>query len=325
MKNQVCIKKQLPILLLGYLLTAAIPLWGEAEISASTDLNLTISSIPEAKLGVTQNFTFPLLQGSGPLTMGNNLQTAFTAELSPISVNGVTELIWTPIAFFQVIAGARAGSGWNIELFGSDIKGIGINRRGSGGSAETVGSAFDGLLWSAQMGGAFQFDLAAILPGDWHHVVFRSYHEIRYKGYSAASGDESWYFESDYGENRNGFNYYGNYLLGYQMPLFLNTVAFLAEMDKYLYDTPDRELWGDELGRWTFAGLFNFTITDWLSAALIAQFRTMRNYTDTTKDLEFYQDRRIRNNPSRHLEFYRVAVIMTVHLRQDSLGKSDVP
>jgi hypothetical protein len=319
------IKKFMSMLVLGSLFAAALPLWGDAEISASTDLNLTISTMPEAKLGLTQNFTLPLLRGTGPLTAGNNLRTALTAELSPISLNGVVEFIWTPIAFLQAVAGARAGSGWNIELFGSEIKGIGINRRRPDGTAETAGSAFNGLLWSAQFGGAFQFDLAALLPGDWHHVVLRSYHEIRYKGYSAASGDESWYFESDGGENRNGFNYYGNYLLGYQMPLFLNTVAFMAEMDKYLYDTPRGDDWGDSLGRWTLSSVFNFTVTDWLDAALIAQFRTMRNFTDRTKDREFYQDRRIRNDSPRHLEFYRVALIMTVHLRQDTLGKARVP
>jgi hypothetical protein len=319
------IKKNVSILLLGVLLSAAAPLWGDPEVSASTDINLTISTIPEAKLGLTQNFTLPFLRGTGPLTGGNNIKTALTAELTPISMNGIVEFIWTPIAFLQVSAGARAGSGWNMELFGSELNGIGINRRGPGGTAETEGSAFNGLLWSAHGGGAFQFDLAAVLPGDWHHVVFRSYHEIRYKGYTAAAKDESWYFESDDGENRNGFNYYGNYLLGYQMPLFLNTLAFMAEMDKYLYDTPNGDDWGDSLGRWTFSGIFNFTITDWLSAALITQVRTRRTYTDDTKDREFYQDRRIRHDPSRHIEFYRVALIMTLHLRQGILGKSRVP
>ncbi|MDR2028347.1 MAG: hypothetical protein LBP93_02275, partial [Treponema sp.] len=307
------------------LLAAAAPLWGDSEITTFTDLNFTISSLPEAKLGVTQNFVFPVLQGTGPLTMGNNLRTALTAELSPISVNGIAEFIWTPIAFFQAAAGARAGSGWNIALFGSDIKGIGINRRGPGGTAETEGSGFEGLLWSAQAGGTLQFDLAAVLPGDWHHVVFQSYHEIRYKGYTAAASGDSWYFENDDGENRNGFNYYGNFLLGYQMPLFLNTLALMAEVDKYLYDTPGRDDWGDGLGRWTFSALFNFTITERFSAALAAQFRTRRNYTDDTKDAAFYQDRRIRDNPSRHLEFYRVALIMTLRLHQGALGKSNVP
>jgi hypothetical protein len=103
------------------------------------------------------------------------------------------------------------------------------------------------------------------------------------------------------------------------MPLFLNTLAFMAEMDKYLYDAPQGDDWGDGLGRWIFSGLFNFTITDWLSAALVTQFRTRRNFTDDTKDMEFYQDRRVRNNPSRHLEFYRAALIMTVRLHQGVL------
>jgi hypothetical protein len=145
-------------------------------------------------------------------------------------------------------------------------------------------------------------------------VVFRTYHEINHKGYSAASAGESWYFENDDGENRNGFNYYGSLFLGYQMPLFLNTLGLLAEGDLYLYDTPNREQWGDERIRWTFSGLFNFVITKKLSAALLVQLRTRRNYDDPRWEDLFYQNRHIGSKPLR-LEFYRAAAILTYTLR----------
>jgi hypothetical protein len=156
--------------------------------------------------------------------------------------------------------------------------------------------------------------MAAIFPGDWNHVVFRSYHEGRYWGYSAASGGDSWILENDDGENRNGFNYYGSYLVGYQMPIFLNTVGFMAEMDKYLYDTPNRKAWGDELGRWTLSALLNFTITRWFDAALIAQFETRRNYIEANAEDIFYQHRNIDTDSRRRLAFYRVAAILSFKL-----------
>jgi hypothetical protein len=82
------------------------------SVTASTDLKLQASTMPEVKVGVTQGFTFPFLQGSGPLTQDNNIKLSLTAELSPISLNGIGEALWTPIAFLQVAAGGRVGSGW---------------------------------------------------------------------------------------------------------------------------------------------------------------------------------------------------------------------
>jgi hypothetical protein len=283
-------------------------------VSSSTTLSFVFSTIPEAKLSLAQSFVIPFLQGDGSLTRGNNVKADLRAELSPISLNGVAEATWMPIAFLQVVAGGRIGSGWNINLFGGDSRGIGINRPTANNGAEVSGSGFDGLLWAAKLGGAFQFDMAALFPGEWHHIVFRTYHEVNYAGYSRAEKRDSWYFESDDGENRNGFNYYGNYLLGYQMPIFLNTVGLLVEDNRYLYDTPKGDLWGDALDRWVFAALFNFTVTDRLGLATLAQFRTRRTWTDETADHGFYQERRL-GSPKRHLEFYRVVAILSVRLR----------
>jgi hypothetical protein len=280
-------------------------------IAFSNELVLQVSSLPEMKLGFTNHFVFPFLQSENPLTEGNNIDLALTAEISPISLNGIAEIIWTPIAFFQLTAGGKIGSGWNIELFGGEIYGIGINQSGNNGYGEIDGSAFDGLLWKTQLGGVIQFDLAAIFPGDWNHIVARSYHEINYKGYSRAKENEAWYFEADDGENCNGFNYYGNFLIGYQMPIFLNLAALLAEMDLYLYDTPNRAQWGDDLIRWTFSAIFNFSFTEKLSLTLITQFRTRRNYLDTNWQDLYYRNRTINDSDPLYLEFYRVAAALT--------------
>ena len=287
----------------------------EAKGISSTDLSVTVSSIPEAKLTLTQNYTRPFLQGSHALTQGNTIHSSVSGEISPISLNIGGELTLTPIAFFQLIAGTKIGTGWNIDL-GSPIIGIGINRPEENGEKATVdGYAFDGIFWKAHLGGVLQFDLAALFPGDWHHVVFRTYHEANYKLFSHAHGHDAWYYESDFGENQNGFNYYGNALVGYQMPIFLTMVGLLAEVDLYLYDTPEGKLWGDSLPRWYFGALLNFRIAPWLEAALITQLRTMRQYTKETRNYEYYRARRLESPGAMTLEFYRVAAILTFHLR----------
>jgi hypothetical protein len=302
-----------------------------AEAEGSSDLTLTASSLPEAKLGFNRHVTFPVLRGEGPLMEGNNLTTTLTAEISPVSLNGAAEAVITPIAFFQVVGGIKLGTGWNIELAGNPAYGLGINRPKQGNRAlalnggdrtsEIKGDPFDGLVWGLRFGGVFQFDLAAIFPGDWHHIVFRTYHEWNYRGYTRANGGESWIFENDDGENRNGPNYYGNYLLGYRMPrepLFLNTVGILVEMSQFFYDTPNGGYWGDDKSRWIFSALFNFTITDRLGAALIIQTQTRRNYRDGDKTNEnhyYYQYRELDRDSPRRLDFYRAAAILTLKLR----------
>jgi hypothetical protein len=302
--------------LLGWaFLFSALPAWTEAAVSADTSLGFTVSSLPEAQMTFTQGFNFPVLRGSGPLTAGNNLRTTLSAALTPVSVSGAAEAVLTPAAFAQLAAGISLGSGWNIRLLGKDLTGMGLNLPRSDGGGEVRGEPLDGLVWRAHLGGTFQFDAAAIFPGDWNHIVFQTYHEVYYRAYTRASGDGAWFYEADDGENQNGFNYYGNFLLGYQMPIFLNTVGLLAEMDKYLYGSPKGDLWGDDLIRWLFGGLFNFTITDRLSTAVIAQFRTLRNYTNPdAKDL-YYRNRSLDTSNPIRLEFYRAALILSYKLR----------
>jgi hypothetical protein len=109
----------------------------------------------------------------------------------------------------------------------------------------------------------------------------------------------------------NGFNYYGNIVLGYQMPIFLNMVALMAEMDLYMYDTPNRSNWGDDLIRWHFSGILNFRVFENFSITVLCQFRTRRNFTEETKDLHFQSRRLDPEKDPQRLGFYRVAGVFT--------------
>jgi len=281
------------------------------NFTSSSEALLQVSTLPEAKLGFTQRFVFPFLQGSSPLTEGNNIALALTGEASPVSLNALFEAVWTPIAFIELSAGARLGVGWPIKLFGEDLYGTGLNLPRADSSSVYDGKPFDALMWKIKLGGKFQFDLAAVFPGDWNHVVFMTYHEINYHANTRAKTGQAWYFENDAGENMNGFNYYGNFVLGYQMPLFLNMIGLLAETDLYLYDTPGRSAWGDDMIRWTLSGLLSFEITKNWSVAVLTQFRTHRNFEQANwKDIH-YQSRIVdKSNPLR-IEFFRVAAAVT--------------
>jgi len=278
----------------------------ENESRTSHSLVLQTSSLPEAKLGYTFGYKLPFMQGDSPLTEGNNINFALTAEVSPISLSGLASAVWTPIAFLEFSVGGRIGTGWSLDLFGSTLYGLGKTQAGIGSALEVIN--IGGVQGKVYLGGAFQFDLAAIFPGDWNHIIFRTYHEINYAGFSGASGNESWIFENDDGENVNGFKYYANALIGYQMPIFLNMVALLAEAELNLYDIPGKNDWGGNLIQWHFSLILNFAVHKQVDIALLTQFRTRRNYAQPDwKDL---YHRTLTAN-STHLEFYRVAAVVS--------------
>lgn len=311
--------------LTGFLFFAALPvLASEGGVTSSTELELQITSIPEARLCFIQGFTFPFLRGSGPMTRGNNINTLFTLELTPLSVNGIGEITLTPAAFFLLHGGGRAGSGWDIPIG----YGMGINRPvdtadGNAGrprQAVIDGGSFDGLVWSAWGAGTVQFDLGAVLPGDWNHVLFQTRQEMRYSAFTRAAPGESWLFENDHGENKNGWMYFARYVIGYSMPRspVLNMIAFMAELEKFLYNTPGGDFWGEDLGRWVFSGLLEFTITPRFNATFGVQMETHRNHGTSNFGNRgyFYQDfPLITEGGSRRLLFYRAALILNYSLR----------
>ncbi|MCL2276560.1 MAG: hypothetical protein FWC21_01545 [Treponema sp.] len=99
----------------------------ESGVSSTSELFLQISTLPEAKLGYRHSFIFPAFQGSSPMTSGNNLRLGLTAEISPISLNGIVQAELTPVAFLKFAAGLRLGAGWPLKLFESDLYGTGLN------------------------------------------------------------------------------------------------------------------------------------------------------------------------------------------------------
>ncbi|MCL2381301.1 MAG: hypothetical protein FWC64_06870 [Treponema sp.] len=296
----------------------------EDGITAATYLELQLSSEPAAKLVLSQSLTFPFLRGSGPLTSENNITTVFSAEFTPVSLNGVGEINWTPAAFFVLSGGGMAGSGWNMPLG----YGIGINRgdRDEPSPADPPqrsrvdGNAFDGLTWNAWGAATLQFDTGAVIPGYWNHVLFQTRHEFRYVAYTGAGPGQSWVFENDFRENQNGWRYRASYVIGYYMPLspLLNVVAFMAELDTPLYNTPSGEFWGANLGYWIFSSFLNFSFTPRLNALFAVQMHTRRNHGTrnfNTTDY-FYRDLALeREGGQRRVVFHRAALVINYRLR----------
>ena len=83
------------------------------------------------------------------------------------------------------------------------------------------------------------FDLAAVKPGDWNHVVTYASYKLTYQ--AITSGGENgnpWLWQLG-GEKINGWQYSANFIVAYQMPMVLQTVGVQTELSGQLNGRKD--------------------------------------------------------------------------------------
>ncbi len=245
----------------------------------------------------------PLLQGTSPLTKDNNIHFFFRVDAAPVILNFRTKAVFTPLAFLNLQAGMNMGTGWHAL----GLNGMGLNKDGSG-DPETRYTA--GIVTETWLGGTLQFDLAALLPGKWNHVVALGNCRFKYAHFSEAGEDDPWQWKSDAGENFNGWKLLSTSLAGYQMPLVLDTAGILVETEQNLGRNADRSTmdsrgWGSDFVELRFGPLLNFTFDKHNSLTVLFHFRTMRVYSDKTVHNNWFRNRQYESTA---LQFHAMAL-----------------
>ena len=260
----------------------------------------------EVKAILSESLVLPALSGKSSLTSGNNLSLQAAEEFSPVSLNANFSAVLTPVAFLRLGAGAGLGTGWDIGFVG-----MGLNNAGT-----IEAQNFGGVIYRAWIEGTLQFDLAAVVPGEWNHIVALANPRIQYQGYSGASNDQAWIWEADDAMNFNGLKLTGNYLLGYQMPLAFDLVALLLQTEGWIGDVASRSTmnsggWGSDYTYLTFGPLFDFKINGASSIAVLPQFKTGIQWTSGT---QYHLDFQTRSYQSTYVYFYRLAFDYTLKI-----------
>jgi hypothetical protein len=263
----------------------------------------------EIQFLLTHKIVVPFLAGSGALTSGNNVAFAFTGALSPVSVRAEARATLTPIAFLNLFAGGMIGTGWDIGVF----NGMGLNTDGSGVASS---SSFQGMVVKSWIGGTFQFDLAALLPGEWTHVVVLLRPRFEYARFTGAGRSQAWLWEADDGENFNGFKIYGAYFLGYQMPRVLNTVGILVETEQNLGYVKDLSPmasggWGSDFVEIALGPALNFSLSKSSSLTVLIQIVRKRLYDGVSVFANYYENR---HAVGTYWDLYRVGFSYEVDL-----------
>jgi hypothetical protein len=258
----------------------------------------------KAKAILSEEVAIPFLRGDGPLFDGNNLTFTASGELSPVSVNAVAGASFTPIAFLKLEAGAAVGTGWSIGFIG-----LALNPPSDTQPLREI--PFGGAVWRAWGSATLQFDLAALLPGEWNHVVAVASPLLQYWACTAAGDGEAWMWEADDGYDFNGWKLEGTCFLGYRMPLVLNTVGFLLETEQWLGPVASSSPmasggWGSDFVSLNFGPLFNFSLGKKSSIAVLVQFMTAQRWTDATTQNRYFGNRQVDQGHPVYLYFNRV-------------------
>ena len=190
------------------------------------------------KLSVTGTvgYTIPVPFGDNPLVSGNKLRVYGQFELSPVSIAPGVGVSFSPIAFLNFSAGSSIGIGWTIKAGSLNLQGIAT---WNSATAAYDDRAFKSAFWETWFRGAFMFDLAAIKPGDWNHIVAYAAYKLAYQGItSGGENGNPWLYQLA-GEKINGWQYTASFIAAYQMPLVLQTVGVQTELSGQLNGTKD--------------------------------------------------------------------------------------
>ncbi len=251
----------------------------------------------EAQVIYHHRWKISVLTGEGALFKNNNITFDTYGKLSPVHTDIGASATFSPIALANFFAGGAVETGWS--FFGL-FNGLGRNLPGTNYTAPLV-EPLSGIILKSWFGGTIMFDLGAVLPGNWTHVVIAVNPKIEYAGLIAPGVgiDTAWLKEADKGMNFNGWKYWGTYFIGYQLPAvaLLNTIGFLVESEQYIDShnvnrSPMSNGWGSDFVKWNFSPMIQLELSLKDTLTLLFQFTRDIDYSDTTIANRYFEYRK---------------------------------
>lgn len=237
----------------------------------------------------TYNYVIPVPFSDHPLVRGNTLTLSPALELTPITLRPKFDIAFSPVAFLIFYAGGSVGTGWNLDAMG--LKGLAVfDEATKDYESVTPFASYTHQWW---LEGLFQFDLAALLPGEWNHVVTQARYKFLYEGlWNAGGPQEFWRWQGTL-EKASGWQYYSQVVLGYQMPLVLDMVGVQFEFEGYFdpHAFPDwAQEWNPTFMKVGISPVLSFKFNEKHSLLVQFRFRSRRSFaTEVQPDThDFY-------------------------------------
>ncbi|OJF77466.1 MAG: hypothetical protein BKP49_00275 [Treponema sp. CETP13] len=258
----------------------------------------------EARTTAHAVYTIPCAFSDNPFFSGNTLKIDSFLEATPVSVSPGAKVTFTPIAFLQLSAGANVATAWDL---------IGIQGLAEYDETTDEYTVFDSFtayykVWAQ---GMFQFDLAALIPGDWTHIVTMDSYQVYYEDITADCNG-AWKYQG-IGERFSVPAYYSSLVLGYQMPAVpvLNTIAVQTELTGYFNtDSIDDyyDNWDPSFMKISISPLTILTLSEKDSLIVLFGFSSRRTFTTEQNDSDATDFTLTSSNGSREWYFNRIAI-----------------
>ena len=224
-------------------------------------------------------YTIPTPLSDNPLMSGDNVTFDGYLEVTPVSIKPGLNISFTPIAFLVFSAGAEAGTGWNL----AGIEGMAEWNPVAESHYASI-TPFTSWYYHFWAQGTFQFDTGAIIPGDWTHIVMMASYKAEYTGLSGRGSQDLWLWQTS-GNQVNGWKYYSNAILAYQMPLMLKRAGVMAEFQGYYSDNAyANAAYDGNFMRIDISPLLQFQFGAKDSLAVLFNFARRRGYSSEYTD-----------------------------------------
>lgn len=275
--------------------------------------DLGSQSAIELKAYYTFQIHIPAMQKNNMLMRDNHVNINVVANMSPVTAETGIYFELTPLAFLVFEFGSKVGTGWDFPLLG--INGLAINQPSFAYSEkDKMQKGTAGVISISKAQATLQFDIAAVVPGDWNHFVFAIVQNVEYQYFSAAKNHQFWIWEADKGENQNGFVWYQTFLIGYQMPKVpvLDTIAFTIETEQRVTGKNTSKMkdggWGSDFLQTRFGPLIKLDFNKHHSLIVLAQFITKPRFTEQSMGHRYFANRQINKNNTSFVQFDRIAL-----------------
>jgi len=255
----------------------------------------------EALTRLDAKYTIPTPLGDSWLVKDANVELWGSFELSPVTIRPMVEVDFTPVPFLVFGAGASIGSGWNVLGFEGLTK-YDFNT----GDYENL-TPFAHYFYDLWASATFQFDTGALIEGDWSHVVMMASYKIFYEALTGVDDGTIWQWQES-ARRANGLQYGITGVLGYQMPLALNMVSLLLEIDGH-FDKDDygpvAESFDGDFTNADMSLLMSFKLNETNSLTTLYTFSRHRSYNKKYSDEDQEPLLNVRGG---EWTFYRIAL-----------------
>lgn len=203
-------------------------------------------------------------------------------EITPLSIRPMASVFFWPFPFLGFDVGGSVGSGWNMgSLHGLSV----LNKETREYETLDPFSSYYFDLWAE---GIFQFDLAAVIPGEWNHVVTLVNYQLLYAGLTGVKKKDVWEWQES--ENQaDGLQYYLGVILAYQIEGFFHRIGVFSEFWGH-FDSGDYGELGDsydgDFMKIEISPLVELKFSEKTSLILLVGFNRRRSFEEPHDDIE---------------------------------------